>query len=185
MTDLQCEMNAACDRIRQPHLDQLVGLGVSSVTIARLGAVQAPFGVVSATVSDHGLYVPGDGPLHLVQPVIHDGEIIDLVAWRSLQPSKWWLRSGLGWALGQDNWTHRNPWDADEPFPVHATPLDWLRAGGDGVCIVDWTAPEVRELRIAQSLLVGTAALGKALIATLSAPSRLPEIRAMEAADAA
>jgi len=185
MIDLHSEMNAACDRIRQPHLDQLLGLGVSSGTIAELGARQAPFGVVSATACDDGLYVPGEGPTHLVQPIIDGGEIIDLVAWRSLQPFRWWLRSGLGWALGQDNWTYRSAWDVGDPFAVHATPLDWLRAGCNGICIVDWSAPEVRELLTAEALRVGTPALGEALISTLSRPHRLPQIQTMETANAA
>ena len=31
--------------------------------------------------------------------------------------------------------------DDDLPVPIVANPLHWLSAGGEGLCILDWSAP--------------------------------------------
>ncbi len=59
----------------------------------------------------------------------------DLIAFKPSEPGRWWLRRGQVDLLGAYNMTH---WRLS-PTTVHETPLSWLRAGADGVCIVDWT----------------------------------------------
>lgn len=63
-----------------------------------------------------------------------DAAIIDLVAWRPDCPSVWWLRTGSAIALGE--WLIGPGSLADGPVAVHRTPMDWLRAAGDGVCLL-------------------------------------------------
>jgi hypothetical protein len=170
--DLEAEMEAASSRVRQEHLSRMLALGVPRASIATLGATQAPFGIASAQPDGSHLYQPGDGPTHVVMPVMEMGDIIDLIAWRSTNPAKWYWRTCAGWALGAD-WL--NPrWDED-PVRLYATPLDWLAGAGQGICILDWAAPEVRELASLGAIESGEM-IGRKLMAILSKPVRLPRM---------
>ena len=62
-------------------------------------------------------------------------EVHDLIAFKPKDPSRWWLRRGEVDLLGAYNMT---PWKLS-PTTIHETPLSWLQAGADGVCIIDWT----------------------------------------------
>jgi hypothetical protein len=171
--DCVAEMTAAADRIHQRHIDHIINAGVSPETLAKLGAQFAPFGVVATQSSRDGLYEPGNGATYIVQPVLTDGDCVDLVAWRKSDPSRWHLRTGLGWALGEDAFTHRSFWGCGEPFPIHRSPLAWLIAGGTGIVILDWEAPELREL-IALDVIECDRDLAVILHRRLSHPVRLP-----------
>lgn len=173
--ELQAELFSAAARVTQGHLDRLRGLGVSPATIAALGRSYVPFGVVNLTTESTGTYQPGDGAAHIVQPVVEDGELIDLVAWHTLRPGRWWLRNGVGWAINPEGLGEFDRW-GDGPPVLHASPLDWLRAGGTGSVILDWSnRVAINELRAhdsiacASSELAGT--LRKAMMATVRMPS--------------
>ncbi|ODP37383.1 hypothetical protein [Sphingomonas turrisvirgatae] len=145
MSTLEGEYFAAVGQVRQPHLDRIRALGVAPATIAELGERYPAFGIVSAAPERAGTYQPQeDGTAHVVQPVF-DGGLVDLVAWRSSQPQRWWTRRGLGWMLNADRCL-ASRWDAGF-LTLHATPLDWLRSGGEGGVILDWDAPDVVMLR--------------------------------------
>ena len=176
--DLHAEMGAAAARVRQEHLDRMLSLGVSGPAIATLGAVQIVFGISPATPEPSYFYQPGDGPAHVIMPVQEEGELIDLVAWRSTNPARWLWRTGLGWALGTDYLLPR--WD-DGPVHLYATPLDWLAAAGEGMCILDWSAPEIRELA-ALDTIEADEMIGRKLLAILSKPARLPRVTYRKAA---
>lgn len=152
-------MNAATMRVRGPHLEAIRALGVAWRTIGYLGEYQAPFGVMNGTVVDTGLFEPGEGPAYVVQPVIVTGAIIDIVAWRTIHPERWHLMTGLGWCMGED--TLSLP--AGNPVTLQATPLAWLASGGDGCCVLDWAAPELRILRGQAEFAVTEPALGDLL----------------------
>jgi hypothetical protein len=186
--DLEAEWNAAVSRVKQPHLDRIRSLGVSPAAVAALGATQPAFGVVHADPGADGLYVPGDGPLHVVMPVFEHDALIDLVAWRSDAPTRWWLRSGLGWLLNTDA-SFASRWDGAS-LKLHATPLDWLRAGAEGAwnagaVVLDWDAPDVDSLRSFGEITCGTRWLAATLKRALTKPARLPIIHAGEALRAA
>ena len=172
--DIRAEAEAAIARVRQPHIDRLLALGVPREALATLGARQIPFGVCRVERIERGLYQPGDGPLHVLSPVYAAGDVIDIVAWRSDQPMNWAWRTGLGWALGADE-LHRDYWPGDAPLTVHATPLDWLRAGGTGLCVLDWEADELETLRGVQAIEANDW-IATRLLRTLSKPRRLPAI---------
>lgn len=170
--DLQGEMTAAAERVQQEHIDRMLSLGVPGRSIATIGATQAAFGISAAMPEPSYFYQPGDGPAHVIMPVTEEGDLIDLIAWRSSNPARWFWRTGLGWALGTDYLLPR--WD-NGPVQLHATPLDWLAAAGEGMCILDWSAPEIRELA-ALDAIEADEMIGRKLLAILSKPARLPRI---------
>jgi hypothetical protein len=69
-----------------------------------------------------------------------DWVLEDLVAFHLDRPDRWWLRRGGATVLGVVNTF------TIEPRTLHATPLDWLKAGACGLCILDWTGNPVDRL---------------------------------------
>lgn len=186
--DLKAEFEAAVDRVRQSHLDRLQALNVTPAAIAHLNLSGPAFGVVNADPDRDGLYQPGEGPLHLVMPVHEGGGLVDLVAWRSDDPTRWWLRTGLGWLLNADACI-ASRWDGDH-LTLHATPLDWLRAGEGGAweaggVVLDFDAPDLRALRCFDTITCATDWLAATLRRSLAKPARMPTISIMEARHAA
>jgi hypothetical protein len=70
------------------------------------------------------------------------------------------------------------------PLLIHETPLDWWRAGGAGICVLDWDGFAVREtLRRLRSVRCGTRDFAKIVHACVKrAPVRLPDILAPKVA---
>lgn len=176
-TDLT-EFLFASARVDQATLDRLAGLGVTGGAIAtiterlRLPAV----GICDAEPVGSGLFQPGAGPRHLVQPVVADGALIDLVAWRSLRPDDWRLLHGDAWVLGEDELQRAEGWPGERAPRMLRTPLDWLRAGGEGFVVVDWSSPEVHRLANLDEIEVPNRELGELLTREISRPRRLPKI---------
>ena len=184
MPDLVAEFNAAAENVRQVHLSHIKGLGVTGQAIAALWQSQglAPFGVATVEPRPGGSFLFGAGAAHIVQPVIFEGELVDLVAWRSLTPERWLSRTGVAWCLGEDA-LEADHWNLTKPDvpTIHATPLEWLRTGGDGFCILDWDSPEIR-LRLIEldAIRCTNRILEKTLIDAISKPVRLPRINRTE-----
>ncbi len=88
-----------------------------------------------------------DGDLGLIVP---EGEpevpgwawIDDLIAFMPDNPSRWWRRRGEVDLLGAANIT---PWRLS-PLVIYETPLSWLQAGADGICVVDWAIDPIARL---------------------------------------
>ncbi len=101
-----------------------------------------------------------DGEVALVVP---EGEpespgwavVPDLIAFKPSEPGRWWLRRGQVDLLGAYNMA---PWKLS-PTTIHETPLSWLRAGADGICIVDWGLDPATALLPAGDLVAETPAL--------------------------
>jgi hypothetical protein len=68
----------------------------------------------------------------------------------------------------------RHSWE--DEVRLWASPLDWLRADCDGLCILDWSAPEVLELARLPSIRCQDKLLAERLREALSRPYRLPII---------
>ncbi len=65
------------------------------------------------------------------------GYPIDLVAWLDGAPGHWWLHEGDETPiLGARQLAGAEMTAA--PLPIYPTPLAWVEAGGDGVCVLDW-----------------------------------------------
>jgi hypothetical protein len=168
-------MQAAAMAVTQIHLDCISNLGVSKTLIAEMGAKFPPIGVLKAKANADGVtYTPGHGTLHLALPIIEAGEIIDIIAFHPFRPNSWMLRTALGWALGPDCLEKR--WGDARAIELHDTPLNWLRYGGNGLCITNWKSPELRKLLEVERFEVVNAALGRVLIEVLSKSVRLPVI---------
>jgi hypothetical protein len=186
--DLEAELDAATANVRQPYLDRLRALGVAPAAVANIGAVHPAFGVVEAIGEPTGLYQPGDGELHVINPVFEGGALIDLVAWRSDHPARWYLRTGLGWMLNADACLNGG-WDG-HLLDLRSSPLDWLRGavngpGDAGGVILDWDAPELGSLRCFERIHCSDQWLLATLRCALSKPSRMPSFSLMEVRNAA
>lgn len=180
MIDLLSELRAATFSVRQPHLDRLKCLGVSIAWMADWAHDNLihPFGVVTAEDAGDGLYQPGEGALHVILPVVEDGELVDLVAFRSTDSGSWMLRTGNGWALGLEKGLSAHMWG--QTVHLFSDPLDWLRGRGEGVCVLDWDAAEVHNLDVLQELVCSSPAVAALLTRALSRPARLPKLKLME-----
>ena len=65
------------------------------------------------------------------------GEVVDLVAWSARENILATWRS-TAFALGDlDQCFNPATWFADGMLQIHRTPLDWLKAGGDGIVILN------------------------------------------------
>jgi hypothetical protein len=169
--DLEAERHAAIARVGDRHLGRISALNVSPAAIAELGRHFPPFGVGQAVDIGRGLYEPGNGPEHLILFAYEDGAHVDSIALRTDAPTRWMWRIGQGWALGAD-WLNRLHWDPT-PTPIFATPIDWLRGGGQGICILDWSSDEIRRLALVDAIETD-ANTGKRILGILSKPRRLP-----------
>lgn len=109
----------------------------------------------------------------LILPV-HEGEtIIDLVAWRPDRPRRWWLRTGAGMGVVLGHQHHVTAQWEDTALLLHETPADWLAAGGEGACILDWRPESVRAaLSFLTEFTVPSIELGERLDTALTGEKR-------------
>lgn len=176
--DLHKELAAAGEATKLLHFKHLVALGVPRATIAAQRLDSWGWGVVNALDVGDGLYCPGDGPLHLILPVWDGADLIDLVAFRSGNPADWRLRTGLGLALGLERGCERHDWD--DEVTLSLTPLEWLRNGADGLCIVDWDAPELHMFATLPRIVCPDKQSAEQLRRALIRPQHLPQISIKE-----
>lgn len=181
--DLEQELSVAARASTLLHFKHLIGLGVPRITLAALRLDNWGWGVVNAVDVGDGLYRPGDGLLHLILPVWDGGELIDLVAFRSGDPADWRLRTGLGLALGLQQGWERYYWQ--DEVTLSLTPLDWLRNGAEGLCIVDWDAPDIAMMSSLPAITCPSRQAASRLRQALTRPQPLPPILVKETALAA
>ena len=133
-----------------------------------------PVGVAAIETHPLGIFDFAEhGRRAFIQPVLSGGEftdIVDLIAWFPDNPGRWWTRCYSGVPLGDDQLFYAAYWE--EPLTLRATPLDWLCAGGAGVCIVDWKMP-APELRSVPELMCETVEHGEAVLRRMSTPALL------------
>jgi hypothetical protein len=187
------ELKQAAFAVRQAHLDRLRSLGISVAWLADCPVF--PFGIADCEPSGAGLYQPnpGAGAPHLILPVLENGALVDLVAFRSAYPDSWLLRTGNGFALGLEQgmepWMWYAPADLSAKPPKHqvgkpthifSNPLDWLQGQGDGLCVLDWGSPEFYRLDALRAVTVTDNETAKLLTDALARPARLPAIALKE-----
>lgn len=186
-TILRRDEQVALRYTNQAHLDRLFSLGVTVEALATLGLRQLPFGAMSISTDDAGRWWPDDddGFPAIVVPVREYGETIDIIAFRTTAPARWFWRLGCGTMLGADI-LHRGYWPGDKLHLV-TTPIGWLAAAGEAVCILDWSLPdhELSSLRDYDELICDSPLLAQRIRKRLSQPRRVPPISfAKEAARA-
>lgn len=175
MPDLYPELKRATFAVRQPHIDRLKARGADMLAIAEMGRHFHPFGVERVIDAGGGCYIPSDeGEPWVILPVYDDWELVDLVAFPTSAPDNWLLRLGVGWLLGLND--GRPSLENQETVRLHRSPLDWLRAGGDGISILDWSAPELFTLNDLAGIVVDDPGVKRQLVAALTRPVRLPNI---------
>lgn len=172
--DRDCE--AACANVRQPHINRILALGVPPNELALLGERQLPFGVLTIDTDDAGRWWPDPaGWDAIVMPVIERGAIVDVIAFHSTRPARWWWREGCGSLLGAD--VLNDVWPIG-PLHVVSTPIGWLAAGGNAVCILDWDCPdcELSPMRDREEIVCDNQMLAARLRRRLAQPRKVPLI---------
>jgi len=139
-------------------------------------------GVTRAELSDEGTYQPFDAGVQvLVSPVGIQGEdgwdvIVDLVAFRARDPSRWWYRTGVGRLLNPEGVRRAEHFGAI--LPVWSSPMSWLRSGAQGVVILDWSVHLPFWLSGVQAVACENRALAVRLQAALKIPAMsAPDVR--------
>ncbi len=96
-------------------------------------------------------------------PERHVEHLLDLVAVNLDQPDQCWRRRGEALVLGS---AYLEIADQEgEPIPVFRNPLTWLRSGGAGIVVLDWTW--VPDLLLGHELIAEDLDLGDVLEAAL------------------
>ena len=135
--DLAAERAIATSAVRRKHLIDLTSrYGILMLTIMEW------VGISRVRIEgDH--FVPDDNGIEMViiicwsaPPRLLDGswqapEPIDLLAFRLEEPGRWWSRVGIVTALGVKLVSDLS----DAPIRIWKTPLQWLQAGGAGICL--------------------------------------------------
>ena len=93
----------------------------------------------------------------------HVEHIVDLVAVDLGDPDRFWRRRGRSLILGAGYRDIAS--EEGAPLPVFSNPLAWLRAGGDGVVVLDWDW--VWDLLLGFDLIAEDLELGNRLEAAL------------------
>jgi hypothetical protein len=142
----------------------------------------ARYGVVTASTDDRSwqpadvgrvLLVLPDTPL--ADPWNESGATpSDIIAFHPAEPGRWWSRTGNAPLLAPEE-VERAAW-FNEPLPVHRHPLDWLRAAGHGVVVLDWKACLSLWLAGPPRLIAADLALGEQLDRALNRPPPIHEI---------
>lgn len=155
---------AVCS-ITPERLDLLKSAGIPDKVINSLIC-----GIAPIETHGRGLYEPrDDGPLAVLVPCgFHDGlnwQLDDVVAFFLDRPDRWWCRRGDAVLLG--DLQHF----AIEPRRLHARPIDWLRDGGTGLCLLDWQVDPIDLLAGAGELVADRPLLTRLRKSTVQAAS--------------
>lgn len=171
---LRREFDAMLNAMSVRDMEVLRGHGIPAAELFGESLV----GAANIEIGRNDFWAPSDsGVRAAIIPAMEDGAVLDLIAVRPSQPDVWYVRVGNCWALGMDEITDaRHSLDHSHSIVLHATPLDWLRAGGRGVCVVDWTDDARMTLRDLRAINVASPKFARALRLELSRPPRIPEI---------
>jgi hypothetical protein len=172
---LRKEAQRYAEAFTSKHMTRLKSMGVNAAEAVGLSLI----GVAKAERLRRDLWSPAeDGVALLTVAVVEGAAVTDIVAFDPRTPEKWFMRKGQAWALGFDAIEEaRGSFDpAARTLDLHETPLDWLRAGMAGTCVVSWT-PEARaSILDCPKIKVASAAHAQRLRLMLTKPPRLPDI---------
>ena len=184
MFDLVVEMSNAILGIEQRHIDRLIAAGVPEHVVAGDEGLHQ-WGIMRVQPEGKYGFVPDpeDGKEAYISFSRHRGGVSDLIAWHPASPANWRWRIGDEPLLNLDNLERR--WPGEGPLKIHATPLDFLRGGAEGVVILDWSASrDIRRLAMEDAIVGPKAAIDR-LDSMLRAPVRMPRFQRTEAPRAA
>ena len=138
MNDLAAELVEAYGALNPVARQWLRDKGVPDIAMVKYPGI----GIARVEIHDDLFdFVDVGGVRMFVMPVSVAGiysDIIDAIAWRASDPSRWWLNTGAGVALGADCIDTAMVFDV--PLRVFQTPLSWFCNQGAGLCVLDWPA---------------------------------------------
>ena len=187
-TDLAAELVArpldyrACQR--------LASIDVPGRFVAELNA-RCLIGAARVQLSPRGDRWQLHGPdARLLIGLTEGEELVDILAVSTAHPDQIARRTGAGWCLGDDliRKAEGDVWGREKRVTLKLvpTPLDWLRAAGRAVCVLDWAAglPHLRGLseRATLECDAGAGARIRALLEIGGLPKvkeRAPAVRAV------
>ena len=158
MIDLAAEFALAIDGVTPLLVDRLQRMGIPNKIIY---GPRHHVGAAWITTASVGLFeFHDDGELALIVP---EGvpewpgwaEVHDLIGFKLDSPDRWWRRRGDVDLLGTSN---ISPWRLS-PLTIHETPLSWLQAGADGICVINWGFDPIARLVAAGHLETETTAV--------------------------
>lgn len=154
--DVQDEMDAGALSLQWSAIESLMVRGMPHWAIAQMTEAGA-IGLARVCESG-GRWVRDDGgQMRLLLAVLSPTcELIDIAAISSVEPDQWSLLTGdgviLGWpllieAVDEAGRNRAMESRAIVGLRLHGRPLDWLLSGMDGICVLDWGALALAELR--------------------------------------
>lgn len=124
------------------------------------------------------------GPIPSIFEPVESPCLADMIAYSPRDAGKWyWRRGEQGLVLGDLNLERAELFS--EPVRVHRNPLEWLRSGGEGVCVLDGSAHTMDRLRHVGAIIASDVEHGVELEKRLRRPTRCPPINIPVKADAA
>lgn len=150
--------------LRQAEIDWLLRCGVTVAAMVRPTAILAATG----GIGPDGIFESScDGSRWLAFE-----QEDDIVFWQP-RSSTFATDSGRSFALGEELINNPGTYAFDCSLNIFADPLDWLRAGRDGIVILDWSRAFER-LRDAQRVAVVEELFAR--YTRSMKPGRLPEV---------
>lgn len=132
--------------------ERLLAAGADRVFLANLN-IAADLGTARVSLSARGTRFELGGPDPRLLLGVRDAafQLVDLVALASHDENQWSLLHGLHDMLGAwwiEEMHRRMCTERPARLRLFATPWGWLRGGGAGVCVLEWTGAAVSELRL-------------------------------------
>lgn len=142
------EMEQCARAFDHAALRALMELDIPGAVIAELTG-EADIGRARVEISKSGHWQPiGSGGIpSVIFPILDGGILVDLVAFSPRSPDSWALRRGDGWLLGAGNIPGAGDWEnGARTVQIFANPLEWLRGGASGICVLSWDARAIMSL---------------------------------------
>lgn len=196
---LDAEYRAATRAAGRKAARRLRDLGVPLGVLYGLATDFCVYGAGRVETHRSGVFeFSPEGTPAIVQPAARcsvpgEPEIIDLVCWFPDNPNRWWQRTGNGLfldydALNRSSFTPNlgvdddgNPFRQPQPLLVHSSPLDYLRAGCTGTCLLCPDDPGAAFwLSGAEKILCAERELADKVQRVFAVEQTIPDIRFLE-----
>lgn len=143
---LEAELAEAAHALPFGAVRLLEAMGVPIGVVGQMTGAGA-LGRVRASIGKGGRWEPAeDGEPRLIVAVREQGVLVDLAALSSSERDSWALRTGEGWLLGFEHFHAAQLGGADR-LRLFGNPVDWMAAGGEGICVLDWSRAALSALR--------------------------------------